>query len=207
MDVFLILQILFDAVLLFGILFLFHFSVNEQQKKKEEFDIVKNIQVQEMKENLEKLLSTMKQLGKDVSDDIQRKIDQSEEKNKDFNLNFKKLENQLKTTSEPTGEVDVKKVKRGNKIKVIGAMTNKKEDFPSDNKNTDKTSSLMGKKTKRSIPRNGHSIGFSSEIIKRVYKMIDINKDISEVVKETKLTKAEINLILNLRVNRFTTQN
>ena len=43
MDVFLALQILFDSVLLFGVLFLFHFSVNQQQKKKEEFDIVKNI--------------------------------------------------------------------------------------------------------------------------------------------------------------------
>src|SRR5271154_5849733 len=105
MDVFLILQILFDSVLLFGVLFLFHFSVNQQQKKKEEFDIVKNIQVQEMKENLEKLLLTMKQLGKDVSDDIQKKIGESEEKAEAFKKNLKKLESQLSMTMELADEV------------------------------------------------------------------------------------------------------
>ena len=68
-----VLQILFDSVLLFGVLFLFHFSVNQQQQKKEEFDIVKNIQVQEMKENLEKLFIDNETAGeKTVSDDIQR---------------------------------------------------------------------------------------------------------------------------------------
>jgi hypothetical protein len=203
MDVFLILQIIFDAVLLFGILFLFHFSINEQQKKKEEFDIVKNIQVQEVKENLEKLLSTMKQLGKDVSNDIQDKIDESEKKIKIFNQNVINFENKLKTTLQPTEGVGVEK----NEIENIRIVTNKKSEIPSDDRRVEKTESPTAKTAKKSIPITGYSIGFSSGIIKQVYKMIDSNRDINEVVKATKLTKAEVSLILNLRENRFTAPN
>lgn len=204
---FLILQIIFDAVLLFGILFLFHFSVNEQQKKKEDFDIVKDIQVQEMKENLEKLLSEMKQLGKDVSGDIQNKIDESEEKIKVFNQNIKNFENRFKAVSNFSEKVATEKGKLKNKIKVIRTVQSRRDEVSSDNKGIDENASSVGKETKSLIPQTGYSIGFSSGIIKQVYKMIDSHRDIGEVVKATKLTKAEVNLILNLRENRFTAPN
>ena len=55
MDIFLILQILFDATLLFGVIFLFHYSVNQAQRKREELEILKNVQIQEMKENYSRL--------------------------------------------------------------------------------------------------------------------------------------------------------
>jgi hypothetical protein len=207
MDVFLILQIVFDAVLLFGILFLFHFSVNEQQKKKEEFDIVKNIQVQEVKENLERLLAAMKQLSKDVSNDIQNKIDESEEKIKVFNQSIKKIENQFKTTLEPTEKVGAEINDFKNEIENIRTATNKKNEIFSDAGRVEKTKVPSAKAARKSIALTGHSIGFSSGIIKQVYKMIDSNRDIAEVVKATKLTKAEVNLILNLRENRFTAPN
>ena len=207
MDVFLMLQIIFDAILLFGILFLFHFSVNEQQKKKDEFDIVKNIQVQEMKENLEKLLSTMKQLGKDVSNEIQNKIDESEEKIKVINQDIKKFENQFKVTLDLSEKVGAEKDKLKNKIKVIRAETSRTNEGFSDDKGAGKTVSPIRNEAKNLIPRTSYAIGFSSGIIKQVYKMIDSNRDINEVVKVTKLTKAEVNLILNLRENRFTASN
>lgn len=207
MDIFLILQIVFDAVLLFGILFLFHFSVNEQKKKKEEFEIVKNIQVQEMKENFEKLLFTMKQLGKDVSSDIQNKIDESEEKIKFFNQNVKRIESQFKMTSDLLGKVDVEKGQLKNKINVVHTETSRTNHRPLNDKGSDEIVSSIKKKTKNSVPQTRYTIGFSSELIKRVYKMIDNNRDLREVVKTTKLTKAEVNLILNLRVNRFTAPN
>ncbi len=207
MDVFLILQIIFDTVLLFGILFLFHFSVNEQQKKKEEFDIVKNIQVQEMKENLEKLLSEMKQLGKDVSGDIQNKIEESEEKIKVFNQNIKSFENRFKVTLDFSEKTATGKSKLKNKIKVIRAASSRTNEVSLDDKGIDENASSIGKETKSLIPKTGYSIGFSSGIIKQVYKMIDSHRDIGEVVKATKLTKAEVNLILNLRENRFTAPN
>jgi hypothetical protein len=207
MDVFLILQIIFDAVLLFGILFLFHFSVNEQQKKKEELDIVKDIQVQEMKENLEKLLSAMKQLGKDVSSDIQNKIEESEEKMKVFNQNIKNFENQFMMTSNLSEKAGTEKDKLKSKVKVIRTSPNRKNEVSLDDKGIHETASSIRKEAKSLIPQTGYSIGFSSGIIKQVYKMIDGNRDIGEVVKATKLTKAEVNLILNLRENRFTAPN
>jgi preprotein translocase subunit YajC len=207
MDIFLILQILFDFVLLFGVLFLFHFSVNQQQKKKEEFDIVKNIQVQETKENLEKLLLTMKQLGKDVSDDIQKKISESEEKTEVFKQNIKKMEAQLSMTVELIEEVGAERGRLENKIKLIRSTTNGKEKLPSDDKITDKSVSRVERKKRVSKPQNGYSVGFSSGIIKQVYKMVDNDLDINEILKATKLSKAEIQLILNLRENRFTAPN
>jgi hypothetical protein len=207
MDVFLILQILFDSVLLFGVLFLFHFSVNQQQKKKEEFDIVKNIQAQEMKENLEKLLLTMKQLGKDVSDDIQKKISESEEKAEAFKKNLKKLEGQLSMTMELADEVGAERVRPGNKVRLINSAENKKEKISSNGKNIDKSLSRVEKRKRVLKSQTGYSVGFSSEIIKQVYKMVDNNEDINVILKATKLSKAEIQLILNLRENRFTAPN
>jgi len=207
MDIFLILQILFDSVLLFGVLFLFHFSVNQQQKKKEEFDIVKNIQVQEMKENLEKLLLTMKQLGKDVSDDIQKKISESEEKAEIFKQNLKKLEGQLSMTMDLAEEVNAERGRLENKIRLIRSTASKKEKLPSDEKVTNRSISRAEKKKKSLTPRAGYSVGFSSGIVKQVYKMIDSDSDINEISKVTKLSKAEIQLILNLRENRFTAPN
>jgi hypothetical protein len=205
MDVFLILQILFDAVLLFGILFLFHFSVNQQQKKKEEFDIVKNIQVQEMKENLENLSSAVKQLGKDVSDDIQKKINEFEIKNKTFNESVKKNEKQLNRKSDLSQEVAGEKDALESAI--VNLNTSKKAKLILNKKDKDK-SDLETEKSKTSfVSKSGYSVGFSSAVIKQVYKLVDSNKEISEVVKVTKLTRAEISLILNLRENRFTAPN
>jgi hypothetical protein len=207
MDFFLILQILFDAVLLFSILFLFHFSVNQQQKKSEEFDIVKNIQVQEMRENLEKLLSAMKQLGNDVSEDIQNKINESEKKTEIFKRSLDKLESQLNGALELAEEVNTERGRPVNKIKFIRTIASQKEKLPSNGKIADKSISRVEKKKKALMPKTGYSIGFSSGIVKQVYKMIDENMDISEVAKATRLTRAEINLILNLRENRFTASN
>ena len=205
MDFFLILQILFDAVLLFGILFLFHFSVNQQQKKKEEFDIVKNIQVQEMKENLEKLLSAMKQLGKDVSDDIQKKITESEVKTKAFDESVKKIEKQLNFKNSLSQEMCGIEDEPGNRI--INSKISRKAELFLDEKEIDKSTFEIKKKKTNLVSKDGYSVGFSSAVIKQVYKMVDSNKEISEVVKTTKLTRAEVSLILNLRENRFTAPN
>jgi len=192
MDVFLVLQILFDAVLLFGIFFLFHFSVNQNLKKKEEIDIVKNIQVQEVKENLEKILSSTKQSGKDASEEIQEKINDIEQKVEAFNRNFKKLEKQLNLKLALARESS------------SGAENIEAMDLPKDKKNILSETNGSERKT---IQKNGYSIGFSSTVIKQVYEMMDSNKEIAEVIKATKLTKAEISLILNLRENRFTAPN
>ncbi len=208
MDVFFVLQILFDAVLLFGVLFLFHFSVNQQQKRKEELDIVKNIQVQETKENLENLLTAIKQLGKDVSDDIDKKILESEEKAQLFQRNIKSLENELNATLELAEEIGVERNRLEDKVRVIRSAPEKKDKLPSDEKRVGKKMTKVEKIKKTSDFKSGsYGVGFSSAIVKQVYKMIDADADVSDISKATKLSKAEINLILNLRENRFTAPN
>jgi hypothetical protein len=192
---------------LFGILFLFHFSVNLQQKKKEDFDIVKNIQIQEMKENLEKILSMMKQLGKDISDDIQKKVTESDDKIKVFNENVKNLEKELNTKFELIEKTRGEKSELGSTAKTKHSVKNKKEKFISVKKDTPEIAFGAEKKKGNSTPKTGHSISFSSNIVKQVYRMSDNNKTISHIVQETNLTRAEISLILNLRENRFTASN
>ncbi len=198
MDVFLILQILFDAVLLFGVFFLFHFSVNQNLKKKEEIDIVKNIQVQEVKENLEKLLSSAKQSGKDALEEIQEKINDFERKVEAFSGDFRKLEK--KSSLKSTLAKESNSVDDEMDIKIIDLPKGEKHALFENNR-------PRIKKNRKNVQENDYSIGFSSTVIKQVYKMIDDNKEIAEVIKATKLTKAEISLILNLRENRFTTPN
>jgi hypothetical protein len=208
MDVFLVLQILFDAVLLFGVLFLFHFSVNQQQRRKEELDIVNNIQVQETKENLEKLLTTMKQLGKDVSDEIEKKIAESEEKAEVFNRSIQKLETELKATMELAGEITAERNRLEGKVKVIRSMPDKREKLPSDEKISSRTSSKSEKRKKiPEVKSNPYSVGFSSGVVRQVYKMADAEAELAEIARVTKLSKAEVSLILNLRENRFTAPN
>jgi hypothetical protein len=208
MDVFLVLQILFDAVLLFGVLFLFHFSVNQQQRRKEEMDIVNNIQVQETKENLEKLLTTMKQLGKDVSDEIEKKIAESEEKTELFNRSIRKLENELNATMELAGEITAERDRLEGKVKVIRSMSDKKEKLPSDEKVVARTHGKSEKRKKKTETKpTAYSVGFSSGVIRQVYKMADSEAELAEIARVTKLSKAEISLILNLRENRFTAPN
>ncbi|HTA77663.1 MAG TPA: hypothetical protein VK791_10930 [bacterium] len=207
MDVFLILQILFDAVLLFGVLFLFHFSASQQQKKKEEFDIVKNIQVQEVKENLENLLTTMKKLGKEVSDDIQNKINESEVKAEVFKQNLKNLESQLSVTMELAEEINAERGRLEGKVKAIRSSADAKGKLPSDENVVNKSVSRSEKKKKTQTLRTRYSVGFSSAVIKQVYKMADNRSDVGDISKVTKLSKAEIQLILNLRENRFTAPN
>ncbi len=121
MDFFLILQVLFDAVLLFGVLFLFHYSVNHSRKKKEELDIIKNIQVQEIKENLQELLLTLKQLGKEVSDNIQEQVREAEDKTESFKKLIQRLQKDLNKTMVLAEEVGSEKNRLEEKAKIIRA--------------------------------------------------------------------------------------
>src|SRR5579872_1103166 len=121
MDFFLILQVLFDAVLLFGVMFLFHYSVNHSRKKKEESDILKNIQVQEIKENLQELLLTLKQLGKEVSDNIQEQVRDAEDKTETFKKLIQKLQKDLNKTLILAEEVGNEKNRLEEKAKIIRA--------------------------------------------------------------------------------------
>ncbi len=210
MNFFLVLQIFFDAVLLFGILFLFHFSVHHTQKKKEEWDILRNAQVQEIKENLQELLMTLKQLGKEVSDNIQEQVREAEEKTEAFKKINLKLQKDLQKVSRLAAEVDAEKARLEEKIAAIQTAKGKTSKStaasearkPQDDANDEAPGSPgldLGS------PEGG--LGFSSRIVREVYRLSDKKMEMGEIVQRTKLSRAEIQLILNLRGNGFTTPN
>lgn len=191
-----ILQILFDAVLLFSVLFLFHFTAHQIQRKKEENDILKNLQVQEIKDQLQELLMTLKQLGKEVSDDIQEQVREAEIRTEQFKKIIAKLQRDIKKTILLSEEVNEEKIRLEEKINII--QTAKKK---------------LAKASSRQIasssasPTDEKKNGVSPSMVGEIYRMADADMDLNEIAKKTQLTQGEIQLILNLRGNRFTTPN
>src|SRR5437660_318624 len=129
MDFFLILQILFDAVLLFGVLFLFHYSVSLAEKKKEDLEILKNIEVQETKENFQELLTTLKNLAKEVSEDINVQVRDAEEKSEIFKKNIKKMQKDLDKTFDLVEELSAEKKRLENKVEIIKRVKKNKREI------------------------------------------------------------------------------
>ena len=220
MDFFLILQVLFDAVLLFGVMFLFHYSVNHSRKKKEESDILKNIQVQEIKENLQELLLTLKQLGKEVSDNIQEQVRDAEDKTETFKKLIQKLQKDLNKTLILAEEVGNEKNRLEEKAKIIRAsrkvkpkvLPSVKETFlkkAPDELNFSKVEPGKTLKSRKNVQLQGYgaAVGFSSGLVREVYRLADEEMDLNEIIQKTQLSRAEVQLILNLRDNRFTTPN
>jgi hypothetical protein len=220
MNFFFILQVLFDAILLFGILFLFHYSVHQSQRKSEESDILKNVQVQEMKENLQELLLTLKQLGKEVSDNIQEQVKEAEEKSDAFKKTLVKLQKDLSKALRLAHELDIEKERLEHKLNVIQSAKKTTQNPSSENKklflretssdldstNIPETGSFKIEKRSRNIPGRS-AVGFSSGLVKEVYRLADSNLGLNEIVQKTQLSRAEVQLIINLRDNRFTTPN
>lgn len=212
MNVFLILQMLFDAVLLFGVLFLFHFSVNQTQKKKEEWDILKSVQTQEINENLQELLMTLKQLGKEVSENIQEEIREAEEKTEIFKKVVSKLQKDLLKATKLAEEIEIEKIHLENKTKAIETA---KRNTPPMISGISRPVLGLGqeiehsaKKTKGlNLDKTEANLTFSSGMVREVYRLLDEKMGMNEIAQRTKLSRAEIQLILNLRGNGFSTPN
>ena len=191
-----ILQILFDAVLLFSVLFLFHFTAHQIQKKKEENDLLKNFQVQEIKDQLQELLMTLKQLGKEVSDDIQEQVKEAEVQTEQFKKVAAKLQRDLRKTVLLAEEVNREKTRLEEKLSVMRTAKKKSAKFPA--RPGDRPSRPAGEEKTFGVP---------SSVVSEIYRLADDEMDLNEIARQTQLTQGEIQLILNLRGNRFSTPN
>ncbi len=220
MDFFLILQIIFDVVLLFGILFLFHFSVHQTDKKKEDSDILKDVQVQEIRDNLQELLMTLKQLGKEVSDNIQEQVKEAETKTESFKKTISKFQKDLTKVNKISDELNQERLRLEEKTNVIEAAKMKDSRVVSQARDSSAISDMGLKKSatkinggqqkpSMDIELNGgaKNMGVSSDLVREVYRLADLRKETNEIIQRTKLSRAEVQLILNLRVNRFATPN
>ena len=207
MDLFTVLQLLFDAVLLFGVMFLFHYSVNQTEKKKEETDILKNAQVQEIKENLQELLMTLKQLGKEVSDNIQEQVREAEEKTETFKKAVAKLKKDLPQLTKLAEEVGFERNHLEDKLNAMEAARKHGRKGPGGVTPNNPATSESKEGLKSLLVPSGEGLGFEPAIVKEVYRLSDAKAQMNEIVRKTQLSRAEIQLILNLRGNGFTSSN
>ncbi len=181
-------------------------------------DALKDIQVQEIKENLQELLLTLKQLGKEVSDNIQEHVSDAELKIEDFKINISKFQKDLNKVKKLSDELNMERVRLEEKTKTIEASKNKAfEVIPQENqslrivdqkvKKNNSTFEFKKKTLPRSIELNilENNKGISAELMGVVYHLEDLHVEMNEIVRRTKLSRAEIQLILNLRENRFVT--
>lgn len=214
MQFFSILQIIFDVVLLFGILFLFHFSVHQTQKKREESDILDNVQGQEIRENLQELLMTLKQLGKEVSDNIQEQVKEAEAKTENFKKTISRFQKDFTKVTKLSDDLNLERLRLEEKMDAIEATKLKVPKVVPVLPDSSSASELRRKKNDPRL-KNGRqissidfsgsekSMGFSSELVNEVYRLSDLRVETNEIVQRTKLSRAEVQLILNLRENRF----
>lgn len=207
MSVFNILQILFDAVFLFGILFLFNFSISQTRKKDDDLEVMKSAQTQEIKEQLQDLLLTLKQLGNEVSENIQKEVRIAEEKTDLLQRLFKKIHKEIEKTDQLKSDLDDIDKSTGKKVAFLRASKTGK--IPATKKRNQESSSTRIKNQEK-VPLNKNESGMhglSSEIVREVYRLVDTDNDLKTICEKTQLSLAEIQLILNLRGNRFTTPN
>ena len=193
---FLIIQTLFDAVLLAAIVFIFHFTNHQMQKKKEEADLLKALQVQEIKDQLQELLLTLKQVGQEVSDDIQAQVSEAELKTDLIKKSTVKIQRDLKKTLALAEEVNAEKKRLEEKVEIM-RMKSKKP-----------VGSAPEAKSPERVDGNLQNLSVKdSDLIRQIYKLADAEVDVDSISKKTNLTQGEIQLILNLRGNRFSTPN
>ncbi len=206
MNVLNVLQILFDAVFLFGILFLFNFSISQTRKRNDDLDLLKTAHNQETKEQLQELLLTLKQLGNEVSENVQKEVRIAEEKTDEMQRLMRKVQREIERTSQSSHILKAEKNRLGERTYAEVPKLNKSSTF--------KNKSLKNKKENLGSPGGEPSkinktsmLGLSSKIVQEVYRLADAENDSKMICEKTQLSLAEIQLILNLRGNRFTTPN
>ncbi len=205
MVIFIITQVLFDTVLLFSILFLFHYSTSLISRKKEDIDLINDIQIQEMKNNLQELLLIMKEVGKKVTDEVRAQVESADKKKEELEINIHNMKILHSKINKSTN--DLKCLLPDNTAMFKGSNN-------TDNgikKNTRGTNEIIN------VPKKGFKkpqfiqgeemVSFSSSIVKEIYRLVDDDYELNEIAKITKLSLAEIQLILNLRGRNFTTPN
>jgi ElaB/YqjD/DUF883 family membrane-anchored ribosome-binding protein len=214
MEMLSVLQIVFDAVLLFGVLFVFHYSVNQAQKRNEDAQIVKDLRVDEIRENLQELLSTLKQLGKEVSDNLQEKVREAEAKTEKLKKMVVKIDKDLAKVTQLSEVVDYEREHLMKKEALLRASREKRPSTPDVRgieelalRSLPAASSSPSEVTGDGVEGFASSGSFSPKVLREVYRLADKNSDLTDIAHKTQLSKAEVQLILNLRGNRFSTPN
>jgi len=211
---FVALQLVFDAVLLFAILFLFHFTVSRVHRKKDDENLIRSLEVEEIKQDLQELLVTLKQVGSEASEGIQQKVKEAEAKTKRLKDLLRKLDTDMSRISHLSQEMAGERERLDEKWGMMQAARRHRETPAPDPRKEEPKEAPGGNDpapTGRKAPSEGKEPGegmaFSPEAVREIYELADASMDVSEIARRTRLTRGEVQLILNLRGNRFTTSN
>lgn len=200
---FVVLQLVFDGVLLFAVLFLFHFAVSRSQRRKDDDHLIESLEVEEIKRDLQELLVTLKQVGSEASEGIQEKVLEAETKTKRLKDLLRKLDSDLGRISRLSEEVAGEKTRLDEKWGMLQAARRREGKAPEPPPEAPRPAP----EASPAEPETAKGLAFSPDAVREIYKLADLSMEISEIARRTKLTRGEVQLILNLRGNRFTTSN
>ena len=205
---FVALQLVFDGVLLFAILFLFHYTVSRAQKKKDDESLLKSLEVEEIKQDLQELLVTLKQVGSEASEGIQQKVREAEAKTKRLRELVRKVDADLDRISRLSQDVTGEKDRLDEKWSLMQAGNHVTRSSGRESKSSEAPAGAAPRSVEPSgTAPAGQTLAFSSDAVREIYRLADSSVEIGEIARRTKLTRGEVQLILNLRGNRFTTPN
>ena len=208
MTVFLVLQVFFDAALLFGFLFLFHYATQKVQNRREDEAVLKNLESQELRSGLQELLVTLRQVGGDVSGDLQAKVRDAEAAGEKIGKQLEELGKNLKSLEKTAEAVLAEKEHLESKAQALQAAR-KKSSKSSGGVSTPE--SLLTAEEEMEFAEEdaepSNAVGFSTKAVKEIYRLADKDLNVTEIARKTHLTRGEVQLILNLRGNRFSTPN
>jgi len=199
MGFFTVLQLIFDAVLMFGLLFLFNFATQKARKRREDEEILNNLETQELRAGLQELLVTLRQVGGEVSGELQAKVAEAEETARRLGAVLHELKRDLENAERMAREVAAEREHLENKAESLKALkTARKPKAPK---------APVPPAEETHAEETVEAVGFSTSAVKEIYKMADDELGVAEIARRTNLTRGEVQLILNLRGNRFSTPN
>jgi len=200
--------VLLDAALLFGFLFLFHYASQKVQNRREDEAVLKNLEAQELRSGLQELLVTLRQVGGEVSGELQGKVREAEAAGVRIGKQLEELGKNLESLEKTAAVVLAEKEHLESKAQALKAAR-KKTSKPSGN--PVEPDSLLTAEEEMEFaeegPESPNAVGFSTNAVKEIYRLADKELNVTEIARKTHLTRGEVQLILNLRGNRFTTPN
>lgn len=213
MTVFLILQLLFDAVLIAGLLFAFNLLWQKVQNRQEDDEVLRNVELQELQEGLQELLKTVRQVGGEVSGRLQDKVREAEDSIVKLETILDELRPELEDLRGLSREVAEEREQLQARRSVVGsARLGKSRPHPQRVETVHESQAEFGEDVE--LEENpgetlisSKTVGFSSSAVKEIYRLADSHLEVGEIARQTHLTRGEVQLILNLRSSRFTTPN
>jgi len=181
-------------------------TVSRVQRRKDDENILRSLEVEEIKQDLQEMLVTLKQVGSEASEGIQEKVREAEAKTKRLRELMKKVDSDLTRISRLSEDVAGEKAHLDDKWNLMQATRQRPESVrPEDLYRRPEPSKPVA--DPEDSTGSAQPLSFPSDAVREIYRFADESMDISEIARRTKLTRGEVQLILNLRGNRYTTPN